>query len=176
MSGNIDWIKVAKTIVQTLGVETARGLYYALLAQLIYPQLTEAVNKLIKGETLTPQEKTTLSNKLIEIIQQAPTSYKTIIRRELEQKLAKVLSEYSQVQSLEEPYISAEIKLVEEDIKTLKQIKSILLNKLSKAKGEEKNKLLKQLEKIENELQNKTLKLERLKKLKSSERSCTLCK
>jgi len=172
MSGNIDWMKVAKTIVQTLGVETARGLYYALLAQLIYPQLTEAVNKLIKGETLTPQEKTALSKKLTEIIQQAPTSYKTIIRRELEQELAKLLAKYSQIRFSVKPYISAEIKLIEKDIKTLEQLKSILLNKLSKAKGEEKNKLLKQLEKIENELQNKTLKLERLKKLKSTESFC----
>jgi len=167
MNENIDWIKVAKTIVQTLGVETARGLYYAFLMQLIYPQLTKAVSKLIRGETLDPREEKTLKEKLTEIIQQAPTGYKTITQSKLEQELAKILSEYSQMQTLEEPYISAEIKLVEEDIKTLKELKNKLLNELNKAKEKEKSKILKQLEKIESELQNKTLKLERLKKLKS---------
>ncbi|MEZ0345548.1 MAG: hypothetical protein ABWK01_03275 [Infirmifilum sp.] len=45
----IDWGLVAKKIVQTLGVETARGLYYGFMAQAVTPFLMEKVRDMVAG-------------------------------------------------------------------------------------------------------------------------------
>ena len=49
MSGGseIDWAAVAKELIRILGVETARGFYYALLIQSAYPTLASKVTEFI---------------------------------------------------------------------------------------------------------------------------------
>ena len=45
----IPWDRVAKEIIKTLGVETARGLYYALISQTLYPMIANAIAQRTRG-------------------------------------------------------------------------------------------------------------------------------
>jgi hypothetical protein len=45
----IPWNRVAQEIIKTMGVETARGLYYALIGQSLYPALSRLIQAVASG-------------------------------------------------------------------------------------------------------------------------------
>jgi len=96
-SEEIDWGKVSKVLVKTLGTEVARGLLYAFMSQTAYPLLVNAIASLAtrvqKGEMSEEEAIRALREELNRlkaqgaIPQQPPPSSEA----ELERKIAEIL-------------------------------------------------------------------------------------
>ncbi|UNQ73388.1 hypothetical protein [Infirmifilum sp. NZ] len=96
-SEEIDWGKVSKVLVKTLGTEAARGLLYAFMSQTAYPLLVNAVASLAtrvqKGEMSEEEAIRALREELNRlkaqgaIPQQPPPSSEA----DLERKIAEIL-------------------------------------------------------------------------------------
>ena len=100
MSGEeIDWNKVAKTIVKSVGTEAARGLLYAFMSQTAYPLLIETISsltkKLQKGEISEEEAIRMLREEIMELKAQGavPQQTQSLREDELEKKIAKIIKE-----------------------------------------------------------------------------------
>jgi len=171
----IDWSKVAKELVKTLGTETARGLYYAFIAQIVYPRLADIIGKLIRGEPLTMDEKQLLKQKLEVLAQKA--GKETIATDTLEQQLARELARYYSIQQkvpatpevkkLDSIRIDTEVNLLQKELQELEKIKAQLTARLRSATSEEeKTKIQLKIKELEERVSENKLKLKRLAKLK----------
>jgi len=102
-SEEIDWGKVSKVIVKTLGTEAAKGLIYAFMTQTAYPLLVNAIASLAtrvqKGEMSEEEAIRMLREELNRlkaqgaIPQQPPPSSETDLERKIAEILEKRLSQ-----------------------------------------------------------------------------------
>jgi len=63
----IPWDKVAKEIIKVLDTETARGLYYALISQTLYPAIANAIAQRTRGRAFALPVKRAAGGKALEV-------------------------------------------------------------------------------------------------------------
>jgi len=162
----IDWERVAREIVKTLGLETARGLYWAFLIQGIYPLVQRTIVETFekaRGKGMGQEEAwREIAMKLAELQSKqplAPPSKSPMTENELVAQLATQLRNMQGQMagpgsSVIQPPVSEEarlktrerIKALEERIRTLEDVENELLKRKFTTLDE------KEVEKIEQRL------------------------
>jgi len=128
VEGEVDWEAVARWLVQTLGVEGARDLLYALLAQGYYPYLSQLVRQVASGERP--------SGELVERVKALAERVGALGGgEELERALASALGLVAEGAGLG---VGAELRVeaLKERIRTLERTKSELLAELYRTTDE----------------------------------------
>ncbi len=90
----IPWDKVAQEIVRTLGVETARGLLYAMMGQAVYPALAQFLQNLVSGRSKDEEVRRSLEEIKRMLQQQQPAMPTLQTPEEVSRALAVLLSRY----------------------------------------------------------------------------------
>ncbi|RLE97413.1 MAG: hypothetical protein DRJ63_09185 [Thermoprotei archaeon] len=102
----IPWDKVAKEIIKVLGTETARGLYYALISQTLYPAIANAIAQRTRGRAVSEEDLIRLVreevNRAMQSAQLQPQPTPTT-EEELARRIALVLKQMSVQQPAPQP-------------------------------------------------------------------------
>lgn len=131
----IDWTLVAKKIVSTLGVETARGLLYGIMASAVTPMMLEKIRDMVSGKAKEDE----VVKEIREILsrqqfpqQQAPQDVERMLAQLLQQsQRGQVPTAFSPLQPTPRttPWLQEEIESVRREISTYEAIRSELLMK-----------------------------------------------
>jgi polyhydroxyalkanoate synthesis regulator phasin len=176
----IPWNLVAREIIRVLGVETARGLYYALMSQSVYPALARLIQNIASGgarsdevtravqeiQRLLQQQQAALSLQPPSDPQQLQIALAQALQRSYPQILPSGLPSAAPTYPAARPSPELEdrVRSLEREIETLESVRQDLLRKYYATFDENERKMVEQrLREIEDRLREKRTDLALLK-------------
>lgn len=177
----IDWGLVAKKVISTLGVETAKGLYYGILIQGVSPLLIEKMRELASGRSKEEE----IKREILELMarqQIPPQMISPQSPQDLERALTQVLAQYGrgsasypvgqypyhgppspQVRPPIPAYIQQEIESLRSEIRNLEDVKNSLIRKKYETFDDQiVRQIDERIRELENRITDLKLRLQRL--------------
>jgi len=168
----IPWNRVAQEIMRTLGLETARALYYALIMQSVYPAMTRLIQQLLASGGTRSDDVAKAIQELQKLMQQqaAFPLQPPSDPQQLQMALAQMLQRsYSQFQPSglpptppvsppvrPPPELEERVRSLEREIETLERVRQELLSKYMLSFNEEERRQIEQrLREVEDRLRDR---------------------
>ncbi|RLE59954.1 MAG: hypothetical protein DRJ35_04545 [Thermoprotei archaeon] len=159
MSDEIPWDRVARKLLETLGVETGRALFYAFIINTVYPQLYELITDLVEK-----QKKGEISREdAVSILEKELQKMKTEVELtgEPERDLALTLKKTAETQTASPRLVR--LKNLIKDLETYEEIKRELIKKkYMTSDPDERKKIEEDLQEVEKKISELRLAIERL--------------
>jgi polyhydroxyalkanoate synthesis regulator phasin len=169
----IPWNRVAQEIIRTLGVETARGLYYALMSQSVYPAIARLIQNVASGGARSDEATRAAIQEIQRLLQQqqaALPSQPPSDPQQLQIALAQALQRsYPQIQpsglpptpsayppARLSPELEERVRSLEREVETLENVRQELLRKYYATFDENERKQVEQrLREVEDRLRER---------------------
>jgi len=177
----IPWNRVAQEIIRVLGVETARGLYYALMSQSVYPALARLIQNIASGGARSDEATRAALQEIQRLLQQQqaalplqppsdPQQLQIALAQALQRSSPQILpsglpsAAPTYPAARPSPELEDRVRSLEREIETLESVRQDLLRKYYATFDENERKMIEQrLREVEDRLREKRTDLALLK-------------